>query len=109
MAPQYNRDQRLSEADPKALGQRVPLPLHERIDELCDLLYDAKHARPTKVKMLAALVLAAPVDTTKLNQMLRRYDAATVADALVAGRAGKGKRVAFPERKPGRPRSPRPR
>jgi hypothetical protein len=101
MSPSYDRNERLIEADPKPLGQRVPNPLHERIEELCDLIYEAGHARPAKVKMLSALILSAPTDPTILDEMLRAYDGAKVADALVATEKAEGNLIQFPERKSG--------
>jgi hypothetical protein len=104
MSPTYERGQRLIEADPKPLGQRVPNPLHERIEELCEVVYQSGHARPSKVKMLAALILAAPTDAATLGSALRAYDAATVEDALLAGQRVEGNVITFPVRKSG-PRS----
>lgn len=107
MSPSYDRNQRLTEADPKPLGQRIPNPLHERIDELCDVVYQARHARPTKVRMLAAILLAAPTDPAILDELLRTYDGAIVGDALVEPERADGKVIQFPERKSG-PRTSRP-
>lgn len=107
MSPRYDRNQRLTEADPKPLGQRIPNPLHERIDELCDVVYLARHARPTKVRMLAALILAAPTDPAILVEVLQTFDGATVGDALVAPKRADGNVIEFPERKSG-PRGLRP-
>lgn len=104
MSPNYDPDQRLTEADPKPLGQRIPNPLHERVDELCDAVYRAGNARPTKVRMLAALILAAPTDAETLDDLLRAFDGATVGDALVATDRAVGNVIQFPERKSG-PRS----
>jgi len=101
MSPTYDRNQRLIEADPKPLGQRIPNPLHERVDELCDAVYGAGHARPTKVRMLAALLLAAPEDPAILDELLRAYDRATVGNALVASDRADGTVIQFPERKSG--------
>jgi hypothetical protein len=107
MSPSYDRNQRLTEADPKPLGQRIPNPLHERIDELCDVVYRARHARPTKVRMLAAILLAAPTDPAILVELLRTFDGATVGDALVEPERVDGNVIQFPERKSG-PRGSRP-
>jgi hypothetical protein len=106
MSPTYSIDQRLTEADPTTLGQRVPKPLHERVEELCDLLYGAKYARPSKAKLLAALVFDAPTDVKALNRIVRRYERASVGDALVSDRRVKEGRVKLPVRKSG-PRSAR--
>jgi hypothetical protein len=87
------------------MGQRVPNPLHERIEELCDVVYAAKHGRPTKMRMLAALILGAPTDAAVLLRMLREYDGATVADCPAIPERAKGEVVEYPERKSG-PRGP---
>ena len=101
MSPKYDCDQRLTEADPKPLGQRVPSPLHERVDDLCDVVYRAGHARPTKFKMLAALVLAAPTEPAILDELLRRFDRATMRDSLVFPERVKRNVIHFSERKSG--------
>jgi len=91
---------RLLEADPKALGQRVPEPLHRRLLDLCDLVYEAgQPQRPTKADMLAALILAAPEDPGALVDLLQRYGRAQVRDALIA--VPEGEVVEFAERTSG--------
>lgn len=80
-----NATDRLIEADPKALGQRVPEPLHVRLIELCDAVYESGEAhRPTKADMLAALILAAPEDPAELVGLLQRYGRAQVSDAILS-------------------------
>lgn len=89
------------------LGQRVPEPLHQRIEELCDLVYEAgEPQRPTKQQMVAALLLGAPTKADELVELIRRYGRATVADALVVAEARVGTVVELPKRKSG-PRSAR--
>lgn len=84
-----NVGDRLIETLPKALGQRVPEPLHRRLIELCDLVYEAgQPQRPTKADMLAALILAAPEDPEELVALLQRYGRARVGDAFLAGPEG---------------------
>lgn len=98
---EYDANARLIEADPKPLGQRVPEPLHARLIELCDLVYEAgEHHRPTKAEMVAALILAAPEDPARLVELLRGYGRARVADAPV-GRSEEGDVVVFPQRTSG--------
>ncbi len=104
MTPRFDAELRLSEADPKTLGQRLPKPLHERIEELCDLLYAEGRARPSKVKMISALILSAPADVEALDQMVRAYDAAKVCDCPLIEPPEKSE-VVYPDRKPG-PRGP---
>lgn len=101
MSSRYQLARRLVEADPTALGQRVPRPLHERVEELCDLIYAAGDERPTKAKLIAALLLAAPPSVPELRRMLERFDAANVGDAVVRQGRVKGKQVVYPARKPG--------
>jgi hypothetical protein len=101
LPPEYDAELRLAEADPKPMGQRVPNPLHERIEELCDVVYAEKHGRPTKMRMLAALLLGAPTNATILQKMLLAYDAATVSECPAIPKRAEGKVVEYPERKSG--------
>lgn len=103
----YNPGQRLCETNATALGQRVPEPLHARLAQLEQLVYDAGHQRPTKARLLAALVLAAPSNPVLLVDALAAYDRACVADALL-GDHDHGEVVSLPRRKPG-PKTGRPR
>lgn len=89
------------EADPKPLGQRVPEPLHERIEALCDRVYEAGHRRPAKADLVAALLLEASGNADALHRSLERYYAANVGDALLEDRRDEGDLIQFPERKPG--------
>lgn len=101
MPPEYDANLRLGEANPKPMGQRVPNPLHERIEELCDIVYAGKHGRPTKMRMLAALLLGAPTDAPTLQRMLLAYDAATVGECPALPGRTTAKVVKYPERKSG--------
>jgi hypothetical protein len=101
MPVRYELAKRLLEADPAALGQRVPRPLHERVEELCDLVYEAGNERPTKAKMIGALILAAPPTVPELHKMLTRFEAATVRDAVVERKRIKAKHVTYPDRSSG--------
>jgi hypothetical protein len=75
---------RLIEAEAKSLGQRIPEPLHRRLIELCDRVYDAgQPQRPTKADMLAALILAAPACAENLIELLNTYGRARVGDAIL--------------------------
>ena len=80
-----NMSDRLIEAEPKkALGQRLPEPLHRRLLELCDLVYESgQPQRPTKADLLGALILAAPEDPEVLIELLQRYGKADVRQAFV--------------------------
>jgi hypothetical protein len=80
----FNPQDRLLETEAKGLGQRIPEPLHARLDALCNLVYDAGEAkRPTKADMVAALILASSEDGHELRLIYQAYGAARVADASV--------------------------
>jgi hypothetical protein len=98
--PDFNRDQRLLEAASSGLGQRVPEPLHARVEGLCELVYGAGHDRPTKARMIAALMLAARPDVEELVSALAAYDRATVRDAVLDDASG-GSVISLPRRKSG--------
>jgi hypothetical protein len=100
MSPKFELEERLDEAKQRGVGVDMAVPLHERIDELCERVYEAGHARPSKRKMLAALVLASPTNPAELDTLLRDYDRARVRDALVASPAD-GTVVELPNRKSG--------
>jgi hypothetical protein len=78
----------------------VPEPLHARIDGLCDVVYEAGNDRPTKARMIAALLLAARPDAEELMSALSAYDRATVRDAVLDTGAG-GSVISLPARKSG--------
>lgn len=103
--PNFDVTQRLKEANIRTLGQSVPVPLHERVEALCDLVYASGRERPSKVKMLSALMLDAPADADELDRRLRAFDAASVGDALLGSHEVEDNVVKFPKRTSG----PRPR
>jgi len=106
MPPNFDPSDRLVEANPMPLGQRVPEPLHERVEQLCDLAYKAgEPRRPTKQQMVAALLFGAPTNADELVELLHRYGRATVADALLRSETTAGDVIQLPKRKSG-PRSP---
>jgi hypothetical protein len=108
MSPRFDPDERLKEAKGRGLGQEIPIPLHERVEALCDRVYDAGYDRPAKVKMIAALLLGATCDPGELDRLLRDYDRARVRDALIDASIADGNVVEFPARRSGpRPRSAR--
>lgn len=107
MNPPFRREERLIDADPRPLGQRVPEPLHERVEQLCERVYNAGAVRrPSKMEMIAALLYGSPTDPDELRQLLEGYGRATVADALVEEAGDDQKVIDLPRRKSG-PRSPR--
>lgn len=98
----FSPDDRLVEATPKQLGQRIPEPLHRRLEELCDIVYDAGAARrPTKEDMVASLVLGAPEDSARLQEMLASYGRARVRDAFVDKAPTNSPVIELKPRKPG--------
>jgi hypothetical protein len=97
----FKASDRLLEASPKPLGQRVPEPLHVRLLDLCDLVYaSGETRRPTKAEILGAMILAAPEDPAALVAMLNAYGRADVGSALVGSRKGADV-VRFERRLPG--------
>jgi hypothetical protein len=98
--PDLNLDQRLSAAPTAGLGQRVPEAIHTRVEELRNLVYGAGHDRPTKAKMIAAILLAATPDAEQLAATLASYDRAYVRDALLSEQS-QGQVVSLPSRTPG--------
>lgn len=79
-----NPDDRLVEVTVRQLGQRIPEPLHQRLGELCDLVYeDGAPRRPTKEDLIAAIILGAPEDPAQLKAMLDTYGRALVRDAFL--------------------------
>jgi hypothetical protein len=83
MTDRLRLDQRLVESDFKPLGQRVPEAIHRRVEHLCELAFQAGERRePSKMEMLAALLLGCPTDPQELRRLLRAYGDATVATAL---------------------------
>ena len=98
-------DSRLVEVEKAPLGQRVPAPLHDRIEWLCDLAYEAgEPRRPSKMEMVAAVVLASPTDGESAREILKKLGEATVADALPGSESKPGDLVQLGKRKSG-PRS----
>lgn len=108
MCADFNLDQRLNRARDRGLGIDVPIPLHERVDALCEIVYDAGYERPTKSKMIAALLLAATDEPEQLDKLLRAYDRARVEDSIAGKQAVEGNIVTFPQRRRGPRRSDQP-
>src|SRR4051794_27830854 len=107
MAYRCNPDDPLDETRERGVGVGMPIALHERIDELCNLMREAGYAKPSKKKMLSALVLGSPTDAEELDALVRAYDRARVKHALVAA-TPKGNVVEFPTRSSGpRPKGSR--
>lgn len=96
---------RLVDTPTAALGQRVPEVLHRRLDQLCNLAYDAGlPSPPSKKEMVGAILFASPESGQELRDLLDAYGKAKVRDALVGGATGQV--VQLPARRSG-PRSGR--
>jgi hypothetical protein len=106
MSPNVDANERLCAARESTLGAPVADVLHQRLEELCDVVFAAGSPRPTKKRLVSAIILAASTDAEALSAMLARYDAALVRDALV--QQSDGDVVELHARRPG-PRSRRPR
>ena len=105
VARDYRHQDRLVEAEKAQLGQRVPEPLHERLNRLCDLAYEAGEARrPSLQEMVGAVLLATPLDGARLRQLLADYGRATVKEAVPWRASVEGELIELPKRRPG-PRS----
>ncbi len=100
MPTKFDVEERLHETRQRCVGVDMPIPLHERIEQLCELVHDAGYARPSKKKMLSALVLGSSTNTDELDKLLRAYDRAQVGDALVTSKP-EGNLVEFPHRRSG--------
>jgi hypothetical protein len=74
---------RLQQVDDPVLGTTTPVPLHSRLDELADLVFEAGYDRPAKARLVAALLLDAPADPNKLAAILAKYSRARVRDAVI--------------------------
>lgn len=70
----------------------IPDVLSERLDALVRLLDDSG-ARVTRAEIVGALLLAAEPDADHLHTLVRRYKRATVDDAYMGERQGKGLRL----------------
>jgi hypothetical protein len=102
MSPDFRAADRLLDATPTPLGQRVPEPLHERVEQLCDLVYEAgEPRRPTKKEMVGALLFGSPTEAEELVDLLRRYGRAKVADALLHEESREGSVIELPKRRSG--------
>jgi hypothetical protein len=76
-----------------------------RFHSIADVLYGAGFERPSKKRILGALILNAPVDAGALEAAVKAYDRAVVRDCLVAD-AADDRVVQFPVRRPGPRRRP---
>jgi hypothetical protein len=70
------------------LNVRGPASLDVRLDQLCNSLDLANHARPSRDLLVAALVFAAPIDPEKLEEILMAYRGATHSEVLIGDYSG---------------------
>lgn len=107
MSKRFNATDRLVDAQKEQLTGRIPEPLHERLEQLCDAAYEAGETRrPGKAEMLAAVILGSPTAPQDVVEMFRNYGKATVADAFLPSQQPTGSVVTLPQRTSG-PRSVR--
>ena len=81
-----------------------PAPIDKRINDLCDAAKDAGEADTlSRGEMVAALVLAAPLDGDRLVELLRTLRKATVRESLVRQpEKDEAKVIVLQQRRPGR-------
>jgi hypothetical protein len=96
----FNVNERVEDVHHRSVGLDLPIPLHARLDELCQVVYRETHQLPPIKKMLAALVLAAPSDARTLDSLLRKYRDANVGECLLLTTAT-NETVEFVEPRPG--------
>jgi hypothetical protein len=70
---------------------RGPASIDVRLDQLCDLLDKANHARPSRDLLVSALVYAADANVDALESLLTNYRGATHSEVLVDDQAESGK------------------
>jgi len=83
-------DTRLKACPERAAGIDWPIPLDQRLDELCELA-DDDGADTTRKELTAALVLAAPPKPARLRAIIDNYRRAKARQAAVV--AGGEERV----------------
>jgi len=74
------------------LNVKAPASVDVRLDQLCDSLDKANHARPARDLLIAALVFAADSDPDTLESLLMSYRGATHSEVLVGDYAAEGQR-----------------
>jgi hypothetical protein len=73
---------RLKACPERAAGIDWPMPLDQRLDELCDLA-DEEGAETSRKELAAALVLAAPSSPVRLKALIDKYRKAKAREAAV--------------------------
>lgn len=102
MTSRLRSDMRLVNTPDAQLTLRMPEVLHQRIDRLCDLAFEAgERKRPTKQEMVAALLFSSPVEGAELRAILSQFGQATVGDALPWEQTGEGAVIKMTPRKSG--------
>jgi hypothetical protein len=82
--PHCDPGELLSTAAAYRIGMIIASPLAGRIDLLVELVNSAGQ-RTTRKELIAAAILAAPLDETRLARQLHTYWHATAADTAIAG------------------------
>lgn len=73
---------RLKACPERAAGIDWPMPLDQRLDELCDLA-DDEGAETSRKELAAALVFAAPSSPVRLKALIDKYRKAKAREAAV--------------------------
>jgi hypothetical protein len=60
-----------------------PMPIHARLDELVEIARDQAGRETNRKELVAALLLAAPTDPERLDEIIKTYRLATAREALV--------------------------
>lgn len=100
-----SRQRRLRDERTVPLNVPIPYLLRNRLDELKELLDDADLPGVPVREIVAALVLFAEEDGTKLRGLVEEYRNAPPERWAIGSSSGGGKVVPFRKRAPGRPRS----
>jgi hypothetical protein len=90
---------RLRDCAEGTVGLALPRPLSDRVDALVSLA-DDHGERTSRKELIAALILDAPVDGSRLAKLLSRYRLATARDALLDPESA-GATIPLAERRPG--------
>src|SRR2546421_3174494 len=91
---------RLKSCPERPAGIDWPIPIDQRLDELCDLA-DEAGADTTRKEIAAALLLASPTTPRKLKTLIDKYRVAEARRAAIVD-SDADRVLHIRERKPGR-------